>query len=117
MNYDNFQQRDPDSDPNRSKVVFYFNPELSDRLKRRQAQLEALGMSTGLDYMLDAACAFWCERFTHDDFLAWVNEQVTRQAPGWEEMPDLSDPDELLNCRTEHAFTKYLDHLESVDRD
>ena len=74
-------------------------------------------MSTRLDYMVDAAFALAFERFTQDDFYTWVAERLVRKAPGWEEMPDLSDPDELLNCRTEHAFTKYLDHLESVDRD
>ena len=116
MNYDNYQQRDPDTDPRRSKYAFYFNPELDARLKRRQAQLEALGMSTRLDYMLDAALAMTFERFTQDDFYTWVAEQLVRKAPGWEEMPDLNDPDELWNCQVEHALTRYLDHLESVDQ-
>ena len=112
MNYDFLHQRDPGSDPRREKFVFYFGAELDARLKRRQAQMEALGLPFKVDYMLDSACALAFERFTQDDFFTWVAEQLVRKAPGREEMPDLNDRDELWNAQAEWVLTKYLDHLQ-----
>ena len=116
MDNGNFDQRDPNKDPKRSKYTFYFGHELADRLKRRQSQMEALNLPFKVDYMVDAAVDWSNGRFDYADVMGWRIEQVVRKVPGFEmpENPQDRTSDDAFEHQIEFLLTKYLDYLDGA---